>query len=313
MQWIELTVRTNTAGADMVSEQLIRAGAAGTVIEDRHDAAMSLENPANWELADMSILDAMPSDVLVRAYLPDDVSALERVEGLRRMLQSLTPERIGFDAGPLDVSLANVREEDWAENWKQYYKPFKVGKRLVVRPVWEPYDCMPEELVITIDPGMAFGNGTHETTAMCLALLEDTIRPGDQVLDVGTGSGILSLASALLGAGRVLAVDIDPVAIRVAGENIASNGLEQAIEARVGDLLEGVDIRADVVVANIIADAVILLSGAAYAHLKPGGVFITSGIIRDRETDVLEALGMAGFTAERIERKGEWVAIVARP
>ena len=312
MRWIEVTVRTNTAGADMVSEQLIRLGAKGTAIEDRYDAELDLAGPQKWDILDPEILTEMDEDVLVRGYLPDDAAVLERVESLRGTLAGLTEERIGFCAGPLTVEVDNVREEDWAENWKKYYKPFRVGERIVVKPVWEPFAALDTDLVIDIDPGMAFGNGTHETTFMCLKLLEETLRPGMATLDVGTGSGILALAAAMLGAERVVAVDLDPVAVRVARENIARNGMANGVEVREGDLLKGLDMRADMVVANIIADAIVLLSGAVRGHLTPGGLFISSGIIRDREQDVLDALGAAGFTVEKTEYKGEWVAIVAR-
>ncbi len=312
MDWIEITVRTTTAGTDMVTEQLMLAGAQGTAIEDRLDAAPVLEGPLKWDIIDPSIAQAMDEDVLVRGYLPSDAAAVERVASLRGALAGLTPDKLGFDAGSLAVSIANVSEEDWAENWKQYYKPFRVGERLVVKPVWEDFPARPTDLVLEIDPGMAFGNGTHETTAMCLALLENAIRPGDTVLDVGTGSGILALAAARLGASSVLAVDLDPVAVNVARENIARNGAQDKITVQAGDLLEGVDIRANLVVANIIADAVIYLSEAVRAHMAPGGLFISSGIIRDREADVLEALARASLTVEHIEHAGEWVAIVAR-
>lgn len=312
MDWLKVTVRTNTAGADMVSEALMRAGASGTLIEDRMDAQAELENPAKWDMVDPALVEAMDEDVLVHAYLPQDASTLERVASLRATLEALTPDAIDFDAGARTLSVENVREEDWAENWKRYYKPFRAGRRLVVKPVWEPFAAGPDDRIVEIDPGMAFGNGTHETTYMCLELLESCLRPGDTVLDVGTGSGILALAAARLGASHALGVDIDPVAVRVARENIARNGLESVVEVRQGDLLQGLNVQADVVLANIIADAVILLSGAVRAHLKQGGAFLCSGIIRDREADVRAALQAAGFAVERAEYRGEWVALVAR-
>jgi ribosomal protein L11 methyltransferase len=219
---------------------------------------------------------------------------------------------LGFDAGSLTLSIGNVRDEDWAENWKKYYKPFRVGKRLLVKPVWETVPDDPDALVIEIDPGMAFGNGTHETTALCMAMIEERLHPGDAVLDVGTGSGILAIAAARLGAGAVLAVDLDPVAVRVAKENIERNGLSDRITAQEGDLLAGVQMQANVVVANIIADAIILLSGAVKQHIVPGGAFIASGIIREREQDVRDAMAAAGFTIEAAAHKGEWVALAAR-
>lgn len=308
MDWLELTVRTNTAGADMVSELLMRFGAAGTAIQDRQDAVLSPDEISRWDVADPEIALAMDEDVLVRAYLPEDVANPERVRAIREALA----QPCGFDAGKLTLSIENVREEDWAENWKQYYKPFRVGRHLVVKPVWEGFSPSEGDCVIELDPGMAFGNGTHETTHLCLALLEEMVKPGDVVLDVGTGSGILAIAAGRLGASKALGVDLDPVAVRVAKVNIERNDVTDHVEARVGNLLDGVDLRADIVVANIIADAIILLSGAAARHLKPGGAFVCSGIIREREQDVRAALEKAGLSVSRAECKGEWVAIAAR-
>ena len=312
MDWLEVTVRTNTAGADMVSELLISAGAKGTSIEDRFDAFSEPTDATQWDLIDPSVIEKMDEDTLVHAYFPAETTSRETIESLRARLAALTPEWLGFDAGKRALEIANVREEDWAENWKKYYKPFRVGRHLVVRPVWEKYEPQAGDKIISIDPGMAFGNGTHETTSMCLGLVEDYIKPGYEVLDVGTGSGILAIASVLMGAQSALGVDLDPVAVRVANENIERNGLSDRVHAQVGDLVKGIDTQADVVFANIIADAVIMLSRAVRAHMKPGGVFICSGIILEREQDVLDALSEAGFTVDRIEHRGEWSAIAAR-
>ena len=312
MDWLEVTVRTNTAGADLISELLISAGAKGTSIEDRFDAFSEPTDATQWDLIDPSVIEKMDEDTLVHAYFPAETTSRETIESLRARLAALTPEWLGFDAGKRALEIANVREEDWAENWKKYYKPFRVGRHLVVRPVWEKYEPQAGDKIISIDPVMAFGNGTHETTSMCLGLVEDYIKPGDTVLDVGTGSGILAIASVLMGAQSALGIDLDPVAVRVANENIERNGLSGRVHAQVGDLVKGIDTQADVVFANIIADAVILLSRAVRAHMKPGGVFICSGIILEREQDVLDALAEAGFTVDRIEHRGEWSAIAAR-
>ena len=312
MDWLEVTVRTNTAGADMISELLISAGAKGTSIEDRFDAFSEPTDATQWDLIDPSVIEKMDEDTLVHAYFPAETTSRETIESLRARLAALTPEWLGFDAGKRELEIANVREEDWAENWKKYYKPFRVGRHLVVRPVWEKYEPQAGDKIISIDPGMAFGNGTHETTSMCLGLVEDYIKPGDTVLDVGTSSGILAIASVLMGAQSALGIDLDPVAVRVANENIERNGLSGRVHAQVGDLVKGIDTQADVVFANIIADAVIMLSRAVRAHMKPGGVFICSGIILEREQDVLDALSEAGFTVDRIEHRGEWSAIAAR-
>ncbi|MCL1796387.1 MAG: 50S ribosomal protein L11 methyltransferase [Clostridia bacterium] len=312
MDWVEVTVRTNTHGVDMVSELLMRHGAKGTSVEDRFDTAVDSECPGRWDLLDPSVVEAMDQDALVRAYLPEDAGGRERLALFVNALSVLTPDSIGFDAGSLTVSSKTVRDEDWAESWKQYYKPFRVGERLVVKPVWETFAENPGDIVLEIDPGPAFGNGSHETTAMCMMLMEQTIRPGDTVLDVGTGSGILALAAAGLGASRVFAIDLDPVAVRVASENIERNGFADIAQVCVGDLLRDVDCVSDLVVANIIADAVIRLASTVRGRLKPGGTYIASGIIRERERDVLESIQKAGFKVSRVERQGEWVAISAR-
>lgn len=312
MDWLEVTVRTNTAGADLISELLISAGAKGTSIEDRFDAFSEPTDATQWDLIDPSVIEKMDEDTLVHAYFPAATIDRDAIETLRARLAALTPEWLGFDAGKRVLEIANVREEDWAENWKKYYKPFRVGKHIVVRPVWEAYEPQDGDKIISIDPGMAFGNGTHETTSMCLGLVEDYIKPGYEVLDVGTGSGILAIASVLMGAQSAVGIDLDPVAVRVANENIERNGLSDSVHAQVGDLVKGIDTQADVVFANIIADAVIMLSRAIRAHMKPGGVFICSGIILEREQDVLDALAKAGFVVDRIEHRGEWSAIAAR-
>ena len=311
MDWIEITVHTNTAGSDMVSDLLMRCGASGTAIEDRNDAKMDPSAFAQWDLLDADFVDQMQEDVLVRGYISNDERAMERTASLKDTLSMLASESIGFDAGTLELSIAEVREEDWAENWKKHYTPFRVGKRIVIRPVWECYAEGPEDIVIVIDPGMAFGNATHETTSMCLSLLEEYVMPGYAALDVGTGSGILAIAMAMLGASSVRAVDLDSVAINVARKNVERNLLSDQVIVEVANLLEGSHEQADVIVANIIANAIILLSQSVRAHLKPHGVFIASGIIRDRERDVLDALQNAGLAVEAVRYAGEWVAVVA--
>jgi len=209
--------------------------------------------------------------------------------------------------GDLSLTLQGVKEEDWAENWKQYYKPFRLGDHMVVKPTWEPWDTQEGDLIIEIDPGMAFGTGTHETTAMCVGLIEKYYR-GGTLLDVGTGSGILAIAAARLGAKGIVAVDIDPDAVRVAKENVEHNGLSSAIDVREGDLLQGLSQRFDFAVANILAPVICMLAAPLKNHLMPGGRFICSGIIAEAEADVNAALLSAGYVIDEIQHKGDWVA-----
>ena len=220
MDWIELTIHTTTAGADIVSEALMAEGATGTMVEDRADIPDPDKPNGYWEIIDPNLIASMPEDVLVHAWFTPDSSFADRMQALRSRCDELHHMDLGIDLGTLEISTLNVHDEDWAEVWKKFYKPFKAGRSLVVKPTWEHYDPQPGDRIIEIDPGMAFGSGTHETTSMCLELLEDAMHGGESVIDVGTGSGILAIGAAMLGAKDVLAIDIDPVAVRVAKENI---------------------------------------------------------------------------------------------
>ena len=306
MDWIEVSATTNTEGADVVSAFLIQAGAKGTQILDRADIPAPGEQRGYWELIDASLLDGMPEDVVVKAWFPEGSDLQSLREGLLAL-----PALAGFNLGALQLSLDTVEEKDWAENWKQYYKPFRLGKRLVVKPGWESYQPEDDDLVLELDPGMAFGTGSHETTALCARMLEDYVQDGS-LLDVGTGSGILSIAAAKLGADKVLAVDIDPVAVEVARENVRRNGLGDAITVIEGDLTKGLDAVFDVAVANILADVILMLLVPLRQHLKPGGIFLSSGIIGDREKDVLHGLQQAGYKVLETRRQGDWCAVAAQ-
>lgn len=312
MEWMEVTVHTVTQGSDIVSMLLMQNGAAGTAIEDRADVPDPTKPHGYWELIDQSMIDAMPEDVLVKAWLPMDERLSDRLSVIRQQLAALPGLNPGIPLGTLALHTNQVDEQDWAECWKKFYKPFKAGHSLVVKPTWEPYEQQPGDRIIEIDPGMAFGAGTHETTALCLALLEDYVAPGAGVMDVGTGSGILAIGAALLGAGGVLAIDIDPVAVRVARENVAQNKLDQKIRVAEGDLTRDVSGTFDLCTANILADVIIMLASPLKDRLKPGGVFICSGIIREREQDVLAALQAAGYALLEKQYRGEWVALVYR-
>jgi ribosomal protein L11 methyltransferase len=310
MQWCEAIVHTNTQGSDAVSELMIRMGATGTEIVDRADVPDPTKPGVYWEMFDPAMLNAMPEDVLVKGWFAQDGNTHDVLAGLRAQLAALKAD--GFDFGALSMETADVADEDWAENWKQYYKPFRIGDRLVVKPSWEVYAPQMGDVVVELDPGMAFGTGTHETTFMCMELLQVYLREGERVMDVGTGSGILAIAAAKLGASRVLAVDIDPDAVRVAAENIAKNGVGDTVRAVAGDLVNGESMPCELAVANIVADAICLLAGPLTRHLTRGGVLICSGIIREREADVLAAAQAAGYAvAERLTR-GEWVALALR-
>ena len=314
MDWVELTIHTTTMGADIVSEALINEGATGTMVEDRADIPDPDKPNGYWEIIDPNLINTLPEDVLVHAWFEPDEKFADRMGALKARMAELKAADLGIDMGSLEMNTLNVHDEDWSEVWKKFYKPFRAGKRLVVKPTWELYDAQENDLVMEIDPGMAFGSGTHETTGMCLELLEDVMlkQPVNTVIDVGTGSGILAIGAAMLGAKDVLAIDIDPTAVKVAQENIEHNHLTDRIVAIEGNLLDKTDSSCDLCVANIIADVICFFAKPLTAHIVPGGKFICSGIIKEREGDVHNALIEAGYEIIEIRRKGEWVAMLSR-
>lgn len=305
MEWLEIAVSAPPAGVELVSEIFRELGAGGVVIEDPAVIHMyaARTHPEEWAVSPKAAKQDKP---VVKAYLPVE-------DGLDKQLEELFSalDRLGLNPEP-EVSTRTVLEEDWASTWKQYYKPVHVGRRIVVKPSWEDYRAVDGELVIELDPGMAFGCGTHPTTSLCLKLLEKYIRGGEKVYDVGTGSGILAVAAAALGAGRVVAVDLDPVACRAAAENVERNRVDGIVRVVQGNLLDNINDGADLVVSNIIASVIISFAPDAAAALVPGGFLIASGIIRHRADEVRDALEEAGLTlCEQLE-EGEWTAIVSK-
>lgn len=240
----------------------------------------------------------------VAGYLPVD----ERLEN------TLLTLRASLDAVPglsFEITIRFVAEEDWASAWKQYFKPQRIGERIVIKPTWEDWDAKPGEVVVQIDPGMAFGTGLHGTTRLCLHALEERVTPGATVADVGTGSGILAVAAALLGASQVTATEIDPLAVRIAQENIALNGVAQTVS--VTEAAAPPTGTFDIVVANILADVILSMAPALLTALRPGGgLLIASGIIDTRAGDVQAGLTKAGFTDLETRTEGEWAALLAR-
>lgn len=307
MEWLEVAVHTTTQGADLISGLLMELGSAGTEIVDRADIPDPGSPGAYWEMYDEKLLEGMPEDVLVKGWLEAGGSLAETLAALRARLAEHA--RNSVPMGTLALEVKEVQDADWAENWKQYYKPFRVGGSLVVKPTWESYEPQAGDVIIQLDPGMAFGTGTHETTYMCLELLEKHLAHGMRVMDVGTGSGILAIAAAKLRAGSVLAIDIDPDAVKVAKENVELNGVSGGVKVVCGDLVKGEAMACDLAVANIVADAICMLAGPLTRHLLPGGLLICSGIIKEREQDVLDAAQQAGYALAERAAKGEWVAL----
>ena len=274
MDWMEYTILTTTEGSDLISQVLMDAGSSGTVIEDKNDVSANQRPEGQWDIIDEAIAQRIGDDVKVTGYFEADERLADRVAFIEGELRRLRGMDLGMDLGKLTTLRHDVAEQDWTESWKAAFKPFRLGTHMVIRPSWEKAELQPGDREIEIDPGMAFGTGTHETTGMCVELVEKYVRPGDRVIDIGTGTGILAIAAALMGAKPVLATDLDAVAVRVAAENVRINGFDGAIEVRCGDLLEVVDTTGDVVIANIIADVIIGLARPVRERIADGGVFI---------------------------------------
>ena len=309
MDWMEVTVLTTTAGADMISQILMDAGSSGTMIEDKNDVALNQRPEGQWDIIDEAIARRIGDDVKVTGYYEVDAGLADRVRMIEGEVRRVRDMELGFDAGKLEVLSKTFAEEEWAETWKKAFKPFRLGSHMVIKPGWCECEIQEGDKVIEIDPGMAFGTGTHETTGMCVELVEKYIKPGVTTIDVGTGTGILAIAAAHMGAADVLAIDIDRVAVRVAEENARINGFEGLIRCKAGDLLENVEEQADVVIANIIADVIIMMAEPVRRHIKDGGRFICSGISSERKQDVLDELDRVGYTVLDVYERGGWCAI----
>ncbi len=305
MQWIEVNVAVTHEAVEAVADMLTSIGSKGVAIEDPQ-LINDLRNSGTWELCDIPEQENAEV-VTVSAYYADDEKLENRLAEIDEQL-ALIEERIGkYRFG--NTRFRKVSEQDWANEWKQYFHVTHVGKSLVIKPSWEKYAPKEGEHVIEIDPGMAFGTGTHHTTNMMMERLEKVITPDSTVFDVGTGSGILAIAAAMLGAKSVKAVDIDAVAVRVAKENVADNGLSDQIEVREGDLLHGTEGKADVIIANIIADIVIMLLQDIPQKLNDDGVLLASGIIEERMPDVEAAAQAQGLYVDAVDHRGGWVVM----
>ncbi len=310
MKWSEIAIHTTNEAVEPVSNILHEAGASGVVIEDPLELIKERENVFG-EIYQLNPDDYPDEGVMVKAYLPVTSFLGETVDAIKESINNLL--LFDIDLGRNAVSISEVHEEEWATAWKKYYHPVKISERFTIVPTWEEYEPVSsDELIIELDPGMAFGTGTHPTTVMCIQALERTVVEGDLVVDVGTGSGVLSIAAALLGAKHVQALDLDEVAVRSARINVKLNKVQDRITVSQGNLLDGVDEQADVVVANILAEVIMRFTDDVAKVVKPNGYFIASGIIQPKKEDVKNAIITSGFTIEETIQMEDWVALIAK-
>lgn len=310
MNWAELSIQTTHEATEAISNILHESGASGVVIEDSKELSREREDRFG-EIYALDPDDFPTEGVVIKAYLPANSFITETVEEITLAINNL--KNFDINVGKNIVSMIEVNEEDWATAWKQYYHPVKISERFTIVPSWEDYKPVAtDELIIELDPGMAFGTGTHPTTVMCLQALEKTVKQDDYVIDVGTGSGVLAIGAAKLGAGHVHALDLDEVAVRAAKENVELNHTADAIDVVQGNLLDTVTKPGDIVVANILAEIIMSFTDDAFQIVKNGGKFITSGIIEAKKEDVKAALTKSGFEIEEVMMMEDWVTIISR-
>lgn len=304
MNWTEITIKVPQKDTDLAAAIANMTVPYGIYIEDYSDLEQKAEEIAHINLIDEELIAKDRTFSLIHIYISECDNALEAIEFLK---QRFTYEKIDFE-----VTSIGVDDSDWNENWKKYFHTSEIGKKLVIVPSWETYENKDGRVVLNIDPGAAFGTGTHATTSLCLSLLEDYIGADTEMLDIGTGSGILSIASVLLGAKKAIGVDIDAQSVKTANENAEINNISDKCEFIVGDLADKISGKYKVICANIVADVIIRLFENVEDFITEDGVFIISGIIDMRKGDVLAAAKQKGFTVVKEEYKDNWCAFVLK-
>ena len=321
MKYIETVIYTSVEGIDSVTNMLKEMGIEGIIIENPRDLEefMNKKNSYDWDYIDNKVMELREVEPNIKFYLEPTKKGNKQFDTIKIKAMMLKNKEYEGVFGP-DVTLGRmyvdsklVDDEDWKENWKEFFKTVRVTDKIVIKPSWEEYEKeKQDDLIIEIDPGMAFGTGTHATTSLCLKLIEKYLKKGDFVLDVGCGSGILSIASSRLGALKTLGVDIDPIAVAISRENVELNKLADTVEIIEGDLAKRVSFKADIIAANLMADLVIMLTEDVAKHLKENGIYISSGILLEKQFAVAEKIRSCHFEIIEILEQDDWCAIAAR-
>lgn len=321
MDWIKVTIFTSSVGIEPLTGVLYQIGVTGVEIEDEADFYDFLENNHQyWDYVDEDLKKEKHKETCVNVYVSDNAAGMETLTAIKNELVKLKARDEKGEFGRLEIATDSISEEDWANNWKQYFHPINVGKKVLIKPEWEELSEETERIVFNVNPGMSFGSGTHQTTQLCIEALEDYIDEDTYMLDLGCGSGILSIIGIMLGAKSAAAVDIDPNAVDIAYENAERNGVgKDRYTVTAGDVTSDAELikklseqKYDVIAANIVADVIIAVTPAAKTLIADDGVYITSGIIQDRLDDVLGALEESGFEALKVLRRDDWAAVISK-
>jgi len=306
--WNEIKIVLKNDDLEYIQGILYTMDVKGISIEDPNDLVGRTEGPLTWDFADINIFEYGEDTAVVRAYFNVDEDINDLIAEIEKKI--VDAKAFGVNIEDYKITTVVVDEEDWNTQWKKYYKPMKVGDKFIIKPLWEKYEAKEGEIILHMDPGMAFGTGTHETTRMCLEAVEDYLQKDTTVFDIGTGSGILAIGASKLGAKEVIGVDLDIVAVNSAKENVGYNNLKNVTILH-GNLMDVVEGNADIIVANIIAEVILILIDDVKKKLNDGGIFISSGIIKEKENMVKEGLVAKGFDIIETRREGEWVCIVS--
>ncbi len=319
LEWIEIKISMSSAAIEIVTGVLLNLGISGIIIEDDNEIQDILNSPLKyWDYVDEDLANRKNEEAFIKFYLSNDLIGKETLLSVEQELNKLKKSEFEFSLGSLDLISVNVDDEDWVNNWKKHYKTFKIGDNIIIKPAWEE-KIYEEGIVFNIEPGHVFGTGLHQTTQLCIIELEKIINSDSEVLDLGCGTGILSIISRMLGAKYAYAVDIDHNAEKTAYYNAELNNIKENYFVYIGDVLEDDELREkmlrqkyNVVVVNIVADVIIGLLDFVNEILKSGGTFICSGIIDEREDDVLNALKSKNFEILSKSEKDGWVCIVSK-
>jgi len=312
VKWFEISIATTSEGTEIMSELLFEAGVQGVVIEDKEDIVRYLKDGEGFDYSESDLAGSYDSTVKVKGYLPDNKNIDTLIYDIKSRSAALLKQDLGVDIRPGSIIIGEVYEQDWANSWKKYFKPLKVSESIVVKPSWESYEPSPREIVIELDPGMAFGTGTHETTILCVRALEKYLCSNSLVLDIGCGTGILGIAAILLGARGSTLIDIDSQAISVAKTNSIRNGTIEKTKFITGDLLDKVEGKFDLLIANLSSKAIKKLIPQCTVYISRGGYLVVSGILEENAEDIKTVLIENGMTFIDKQVLGDWVCIAGQ-